>query len=80
MWLLQSLVERNPMTAPTEKPDEPAWKQMTLRELVDSQIWVSVMEYTAGTGWTDRARDGLVKNVQESVQWALDQHLPKENK
>lgn len=57
--------------------EEPAWKKLTVRELVDAQIWSSVMEATAWCGWTDRARDGLVKNVQESVQWALDQHLPK---
>lgn len=54
---------------------EPAWKKFTVRELVDSVIWSSVMESTAWCGWTDNARKGLVINVQQNVRWALDQHL-----
>jgi hypothetical protein len=53
--------------------EEPAWKKLSLRELVDAQIWYAVMEGTAWCGWT--ARKGLVQTVQENVKWALDQHL-----
>ncbi len=48
-------------------------KTATLRELIDSAIWGAVMEYTAWTGWTDKARESLVESVQESVRWALDE-------
>jgi hypothetical protein len=44
----------------------------TLPQLVNTVIWEAIMEGTAHCGWTDRARDGLVKHVQESVQWAMD--------
>ena len=40
-------------------------------ELVNSTIWSSIMEATAWCGWTNNARDNLVKHVQEQVQWAL---------
>lgn len=52
------------------------WKEKaTLQELVDSCIWQSVMEYTAHTGWTDKAREGLVKQVQKHVRWAIEEKL-----
>lgn len=57
--------------------NEPEWKSLSLRALVDSAIWSSVMECTAFCGWTERAREGLVKAVQANVKWALDQHLPE---
>lgn len=53
-------------------------EKATLQELVDSAIWSAVMEGTAWCGWTDRAREGLVKQVQESVKWAIDKKLTKE--
>lgn len=56
-------------------PEEPAWKLMTLRELVDSVIWSAVMEGTAWCGWTDNARKGLVTHVQQNVRWAIDEKL-----
>ncbi|CAB4149782.1 hypothetical protein UFOVP558_31 [uncultured Caudovirales phage] len=51
--------------------------ESTLEELVKSCIWQSVMEGTAHCGWTDRAREGLVESVNDSVIWALRQKLPK---
>lgn len=50
----------------------------TMQELVDSCIWQTVMEGTAFCGWTDRARDGLVKSVQDSVRWAIEQKTTKQ--
>lgn len=47
-------------------------KTSNLKELCESVIWTSVMEGTAHCGWTDNARNGLVKSVQESVAWAID--------
>lgn len=47
-------------------------KNCSLEDLCDKVIWESVMENTAHCGWTDRARDGLVKSVQESVKWAIE--------
>jgi len=61
----------------SKNPDQAhEWLQKaTLQELLDQVIWESVMGGTAHCGWTDRARDGLVKSVQESVQWAIKQKL-----
>lgn len=58
-------------------PEEHAkWlKNATLNELVDSTIWQSIMAFTAHCGWTDNARNNLVKIVQEDVRWAIDQKL-----
>lgn len=53
--------------------DAHAWaEQATLQELVNKVIWESVMGGTAHCGWTDNARDMLVKNVQDSVRWAIE--------
>jgi hypothetical protein len=53
------------------------WLQKaTLEELVNKVIWESAMEGTAHCGWTDRARDNLVKNIQDSVKWAITQKSP----
>lgn len=48
-------------------------KKATLQELVDQCIWESVITGTAYCGWTDNARDNLVKLVQENVRWAIAQ-------
>jgi hypothetical protein len=57
------------------------WLQKaSLQEVVDQVIWEQVMEGTAHCGWTDRAREGLVKSVQESVRWAIAQKLPQPEK
>ena len=50
-------------------------EKVTLEELCDKVIWESVMEGTAWCGWTDRARDGLVKSVQDSVKWAINKKI-----
>lgn len=55
-------------------------KNVTLQELVDTCIWQSVMEGTAWCGWTDRAREGLIKSVQENVRWAIEQKLGDQTK
>lgn len=52
----------------------------SLKELVDSCIWQSVMEATAHCGWTDKARESLVANVQEHVRWAIETKLPESKK
>lgn len=48
-------------------------KTATLKELVGSVICGAVLEGTSHCGWTDRARDGLVESITESVFWAIDQ-------
>ena len=55
-------------------------KAMTLEELVMQVIWSSIMEGTAHCGWTDNARAGLVRNVQDSVKWAFDEKRTPEGK
>ena len=50
-------------------------KKMTLQELVNHCIWESIMAGTAWCGWTQRAREGLVKSTQENVSWAIEQKL-----
>lgn len=55
-------------------------EKATVYELVNSVIWESIMYNTAHCGWTDKARDGLVKDVQDSVKWALDKKLNTEVK
>lgn len=47
-------------------------KNMSVEELVNTVIWESVMENTAHCGWTINAREGLVRQVQDSVKWALE--------
>lgn len=54
-----------------DKPAHPA-DNLSLNELIDAVIWETVMEGTAHCGWTDRARGGLVKHIQENVRWALE--------
>lgn len=44
--------------------------QMTREQRLKQTIWETVMEGTAHCGWTDRAREGLVKSVQDAVLWA----------
>lgn len=43
-----------------------------IEEVIKTVIWSTVMEGTAWCGWTDRAREGFVKSVQESVQHVFD--------
>lgn len=55
-----------------------AWiEKATLEELVMNAIWTSVMEGTAHCGWTDRARDGFVNNVQERIKWCFERKAAK---
>ena len=64
------------MSGPTHINKAYEWLQKaTLQELVDQVIWESLMEGTAHCGWTDRARNGLVRNCQDSVRWATSQKL-----
>lgn len=48
-------------------------KKATLKELVQRCLWQSIMEGTAHSGWTDRAREGLFKNCWKHVEWAIDE-------
>lgn len=50
-------------------------KKTTLKELVHSCLWQSIMEGTAHCGWTDRARDGLFESCWDHVQWAIDEKI-----
>lgn len=50
-----------------------AINQMPAKQLVDLVIWEAIMENTAWTGWTERARLNLVRITQEDVTWALKQ-------
>lgn len=54
-------------------------KDVSLEALIERVIWESVMEGTAWCGWTDRARDGLVREVYDSVKWAIDQKMKLDN-
>lgn len=69
--LLQNLPEKKSERVSTIGADK--------LKLVMGSIWSSVMEGTAWCGWTDNAREGLLKSVQDSVDWALskdgDAHL-----
>jgi hypothetical protein len=55
----------------------PLVENATLKELVNQVIWESVMENTAHQGWSNFSRDTFVKNVQDSVSWALEVKLGK---
>lgn len=47
-------------------------EKASLEELCASVVWFSVMEGTAHCGWTDHARENLVRHVQEQVRWAIE--------
>jgi hypothetical protein len=52
----------------------------TLSELTDKVIMETILEATAWCGWTDKARESLVKETQNAVRWAIDMKSPKETK
>lgn len=61
----------------SELPEKKSERKSTIGseklKLVMGSIWATVMEGTAWCGWTDRAREGLLKEVQDSVDWALSE-------
>lgn len=46
-------------------------KSSSVEELCKHVIWENIMEGTAHCGWSQRAREGLVKQTQDGVAWAL---------
>lgn len=62
----------------TPPPQHPIVQKASLIELLDQVVWESFMAGTAHCGWTDHARESLLKEIQSSVHWALDQKQIRE--